>query len=90
MALMPQVRVRNVTKEYKLAAGLFTPGLLGIEERGPYSRKQRVPEDELPLKKHTGEQQSLQQLQEAKEGKATLASTWKVSGKQPGSMTTAN
>ena len=39
MALMPQVRIRNVSKEYKLAAGLFTPGLLGLEERGPYCRK---------------------------------------------------
>ena len=45
MALMPQVRIRNVTKEYKLAAGLFTPALLVTEERGPYSRKPR-PEEE--------------------------------------------
>ena len=46
MALMPQVRIRNVTKEYKLAAGLFTPALLATEERGPYSRKQRPPEED--------------------------------------------
>ena len=46
MALMPQVRIRNVSKEYKLAAGLFTPALLATEERGPYSRKSRHPDEE--------------------------------------------
>ena len=38
---MPQVRIRNVSKEYKMAAGLFVPGLLDLEEQGPYSRVQR-------------------------------------------------
>ena len=42
MGLMPQVRIRNTTSEYKLAAKLFTPSLFEIEERGPLSRKQTV------------------------------------------------
>ena len=42
MGLMPQVRIRNTTSEYKLAAKLFTPNLLEIEEQGPYSRKQPI------------------------------------------------
>ena len=29
---MPQVRIRNVSKEYKLVAGVFSPDLLKIEE----------------------------------------------------------
>ena len=32
-ALMPQVRIRNVSNEYKLVAGVFSPELLRIEER---------------------------------------------------------
>ena len=40
MGLMPQVRIRNTSSEYKLAAKLFTPNLLEIEEIGPFSRKQ--------------------------------------------------
>ena len=42
MGLMPQVRIRNTTSEYKLAAKLFTPNLLEIEEQGPFSRKQTI------------------------------------------------
>lgn len=30
---MPQVRVRNVSKEYKLVAGVFSPELLKVEEK---------------------------------------------------------
>ena len=30
--MMPQVRIRNVSKEYKLAAGVFSPELLKLEE----------------------------------------------------------
>lgn len=29
---MPQVRIRNVSKEYKLVAGVFSPDLLKLEE----------------------------------------------------------
>ena len=29
---MPQVRIRNVSKEYKLVAGVFSPDLLQLEE----------------------------------------------------------
>lgn len=29
---MPQVRIRNISKEYKLAAGVFSPDLLHLEE----------------------------------------------------------
>ena len=29
---MPQVRIRNVSKEYKLVAGVFSPELLKLEE----------------------------------------------------------
>lgn len=32
-ALMPQVRIRNVSNEYKLVAGVFSPELLHLEER---------------------------------------------------------
>ena len=31
MGLMPQVRIRNTSSEYKLAAKLFTPNLFKIE-----------------------------------------------------------
>ena len=31
-AMMPQVRIRNVSKEYKLVAGVFSPELLKREE----------------------------------------------------------
>ena len=31
-AMMPQVKVRNVSKEYKLVAGVFSPDLLKLEE----------------------------------------------------------
>ena len=31
-AMMPQVRIRNVSKEYKLVAGVFSPELLKLEE----------------------------------------------------------
>lgn len=30
---MPQVRIRNVSNEYKLVAGVFSPELLHLEER---------------------------------------------------------
>ena len=30
--MMPTVRIRNVSKEYKLAAGVFSPRLLKVEE----------------------------------------------------------
>ena len=30
--MMPQVRIRNVSKEYKLVAGVFSPELLQLEE----------------------------------------------------------
>ena len=30
--MMPQVRIRNVSKEYKLVAGVFSPDLLKLEE----------------------------------------------------------
>ena len=30
---MPQVRIRNVSKEYKLVAGVFSPDLLKVEEK---------------------------------------------------------
>ena len=29
---MPQVRIRNISKEYKLVAGVFSPDLLKVEE----------------------------------------------------------
>ena len=31
-AMMPQVRIRNVSREYKLVAGVFSPELLKVEE----------------------------------------------------------
>lgn len=31
-ALMPQVRIRNISKEYKLVAAVFSPELLKLEE----------------------------------------------------------
>ena len=30
--MMPRVRIRNVSKEYKLVAGVFSPELLKLEE----------------------------------------------------------
>ena len=30
--MMPQVRIRNVSREYKLLAGVFSPDLLKVEE----------------------------------------------------------
>ena len=65
MALMPPVRIRNVTREYKLAAAIFTPALLELEEQGPYSRKPKAHEEVTTPQGQGGEQRGMLQRPEA-------------------------
>ena len=61
---MPQVRIRNVSKEYKLVAGVFSPDLLKVEEklgkRDPIDMYQHIAEKDDKAKSVFGSYQRKQ------------------------------
>jgi len=71
-AMMPQVRIRNVSKEYKLVASVFSPELLKLEESWGKSESHRFDsefhsfrQDEEPQKR-TATKSSLSHIKHSK------------------------